>query len=80
VEPDETRLKVSQQVPSLRRWVTARPLLLVTGMMHLGAIALVATAITVERLAPRPERAARAGGPVIIVTGVVLIARAMGVA
>jgi predicted metal-binding membrane protein len=55
-------------------------LLLVTGMMNLGVIALVAGAITVERLAPRPERSARACGVVIILTGAVLIARALGVA
>jgi predicted metal-binding membrane protein len=54
--------------------------LLVTGVMDLGAMALVAAAITVERLAPRPERAARASGVVVIAVGALAIARALGLA
>jgi len=53
-------------------------LLLVTGMMNLAAIAVVAAAITVERLAPRPEWAGRACGAVVMLTGAGLIARALG--
>ena len=48
-------------------------LLLVTGMMNLGVIALVAAAITVERLAPAPRLVARTAGALIIVTGAVLV-------
>jgi predicted metal-binding membrane protein len=51
--------------------------LLVTGVMDLGAMAVVAAAITVERLAPRPERAARAAGVVLVAAGAVVIARAV---
>lgn len=52
-------------------------LLLVTGMMNLGAMALVAVAITLERLAPRPERVARAAGAIVIAAGALLVARAL---
>ena len=52
--------------------------LLVIGVMDLGAMAVVAAAITVERLAPAGERAARATGTVILGAGLVLIARAAG--
>ena len=55
-------------------------ILLVAGVMDLGAMAVVAAAITVERLAPRPESAARATGMVAIAAGAVLMARALGVA
>lgn len=51
--------------------------LLVTGVMDLGAMALVAAAITLERLASRPERAARACGVAVIAAGAVVIARAL---
>lgn len=51
--------------------------LLVVGVMNLGAMALVTAAITVERLAPAGERAARAIGAVVIGTGLFLIARAL---
>jgi predicted metal-binding membrane protein len=54
--------------------------LLVTGVMNLGATALVAIAISVERLAPRPERVARAAGVAIIAAGVFLIARGLAAA
>jgi predicted metal-binding membrane protein len=55
-------------------------ILLVIGVMDLRAMAVVASAITVERLAPAAERVARAMGAVIIGTGVFLIARAAGLA
>jgi predicted metal-binding membrane protein len=51
---------------------------LVIGVMDLRAMAAVAGAITVERLAPASERVARAIGAVIIGTGLFLIARAAG--
>jgi predicted metal-binding membrane protein len=52
--------------------------LLVTGVMSLGAMALVAAALTAERFAPRPERAARVTGALVIVAGVVVLTRALG--
>jgi predicted metal-binding membrane protein len=52
-------------------------LLLVTGVMSLNAMTIVAAAITVERLAPRPKRAARVTGVVIIAAGVLVVARAL---
>ena len=55
-------------------------ILLVTGVMDLGAMAAVAAAITVERLAPRPEHAAFAAGVVVIAVGAFVIARALGFA
>ena len=42
-------------------------------------MAVVATAITVERLAPAGERVARAIGAVVGVVGLFLIARAAGI-
>ncbi|HMH84221.1 MAG TPA: DUF2182 domain-containing protein [Gemmatimonadales bacterium] len=53
-------------------------ILLVMGVMDLRAMAVVAAAITVERLAPAGERVARATGAVVIGAGLVLIARAAG--
>jgi predicted metal-binding membrane protein len=53
-------------------------ILLVLGVMDLGAMAVVAVAITVERLAPAGERVARATGAVVVVAGLLLIARAVG--
>jgi len=50
--------------------------LLVIGMMDLRAMAMVAAAITLERLAPSGERVARAIGAVVIGAGLLLIARA----
>ena len=55
-------------------------ILLVIGVMDLRAMAVVAGAITVERLAPAAERVARAIGAVIIGSGLFLIARAAGFA
>jgi predicted metal-binding membrane protein len=45
--------------------------------MDLRAMALVAAAITVERLAPAGERVARVTGAVVIGAGLFLIARAV---
>lgn len=53
--------------------------LLVLGVMDLRAMALVAAAITLERLAPGGERVARATGAVAVGGGLLLIARAAGV-
>jgi predicted metal-binding membrane protein len=52
--------------------------LLVIGVMDLRAMAVVAAAITVERLAPAGERVARATGAVAVGAGLFLIARAVG--
>ena len=43
--------------------------LLVTDVMDLGAMGMVATAITVERLAPRSETAARASRVIVVAAG-----------
>lgn len=48
-------------------------ILLVTGVMDLGIMALVAAAITAERLAPRANRVAQALGVAIIVAGIIMI-------
>jgi predicted metal-binding membrane protein len=53
-------------------------ILLVIGVMDLRAMAVVTVAITVERIAPAGERAARAVGAVVIGAGLILIARAVG--
>jgi predicted metal-binding membrane protein len=53
-------------------------ILLVIGVMDLRAMAVVAAAITVERLAPAGERVARAIGAVAIGAGMVLIGQAAG--
>src|SRR3989449_5142151 len=53
-------------------------ILLVIGVMDLRAMAVVAAAITVERLAPAGERVARTTGIVVVGAGVFLIARAAG--
>jgi predicted metal-binding membrane protein len=53
-------------------------ILLVIGVMDLPAMAAVASAITVERLAPAGERVARAIGVALIGSGLFLIARAVG--
>jgi predicted metal-binding membrane protein len=55
-------------------------ILLATGMMYLSTMAIVTAAITVERLSPRPQHAARATGVVVIAAGVFVIARALSVA
>jgi predicted metal-binding membrane protein len=53
-------------------------ILLVIGVMNLPAMAVVATAITVERLGPAGERVARATGTIVVGAGLFLIARATG--
>ena len=53
-------------------------ILLVIGVMDLRAMAVVAAAITVERLAPAGERVARAIGAVAVGAGFFLVARAAG--
>ncbi|HUA77040.1 MAG TPA: DUF2182 domain-containing protein [Acetobacteraceae bacterium] len=50
--------------------------LLALGVMDLRAMAVVGAAITAERLAPEGERVARAVGAVVVVAGLVLMARA----
>ena len=54
-------------------------ILLVAGVMNLGAMAAVAAVITVERFAPTGERAARVVGAAIVALAVFLIARAAAV-
>jgi predicted metal-binding membrane protein len=53
-------------------------ILLVLGVMDLRAMAMVAAAITVERLAPAGERVARTIGAVVVGAGLFLIARGAG--
>jgi predicted metal-binding membrane protein len=53
-------------------------ILLVIGVMDLRAMAVVAAAITVERLAPAGERVARITGTVVVGAGLFLIVRAAG--
>ena len=55
-------------------------ILLVAGVMDLGVMAIVAAAITGERLAPRPQRVTRAAGVAVIAAGAVVVARALGAA
>ena len=54
-------------------------ILLVIGVMDLPAMAVVAAAITAERLAPAGARVARAIGAVVVVAGLFLITRAAGI-
>jgi len=53
-------------------------ILLVIGVMDLRAMAVVAAAITAERLAPAGQYVARAIGAVVVGAGLSLIARAVG--
>jgi predicted metal-binding membrane protein len=55
-------------------------ILLVVGIMDLRAMAVVTAVITVERLVPDGERAARIIGAFVVTTGLVLTARATGLA
>jgi predicted metal-binding membrane protein len=55
-------------------------ILLVIGVMDLRAMAVVAAATTLERLAPDRERVTRAIGAVAVAAGLCLIARAAGLA
>lgn len=52
--------------------------LLVSGIMNLFVIAIVAIAITLERVAPAPRRVAQAIGLIMIATGLILIAHIGG--
>jgi predicted metal-binding membrane protein len=54
-------------------------ILLVIGVMDLPAMAVVAAAITAERLAPAGERVARVIGAVVVAAGLFLITRAAGI-
>ena len=54
-------------------------ILLVIGVMDLPAMAVVAAAITAERLAPAGERVARVIGAVVVFAGLFLITRAAGI-
>jgi predicted metal-binding membrane protein len=58
--------------------ISLMAILLVIGVTNLGAMAVVAAAITVERLAPAGERVARAIGALVVGAGLFLIARAAG--
>jgi hypothetical protein len=53
--------------------------LAVAGVMDVGAMAIVAAAITLERVVPRPELVARAAGLAMIAAGVLMIVRAIRV-
>ena len=53
-------------------------ILLVIGVMDLGAMAAVTAAITAERLAPAGDDLARATGFIVLAAGLILIARAAG--
>jgi len=53
-------------------------ILLVIGVMDLHVMAVVAAAITIERLTPAGERVAQATGAVVVGAGLFLIARAAG--
>jgi len=52
-------------------------LLLVTGVMDLAVMAAVAAGITLERLAPCPERIARTAGLIVVAAGAIAIAAAL---
>jgi predicted metal-binding membrane protein len=52
-------------------------ILLVLGVMDVGAMAVVTAAVTCERLAPPGGRAARTVGVLVVAAGLVLVARAV---
>jgi predicted metal-binding membrane protein len=54
--------------------------LLAVGVMDLRAMAAVTAAITAERLTPAGERIARATGAIAVAAGLLLTARAAGLA
>jgi predicted metal-binding membrane protein len=54
--------------------------LVVVGVMNLVVMAIVTVAITAERLAPNPERAARAAGVLVLLAGAFAIVRFLGTA
>jgi hypothetical protein len=74
----EDRVKENHGNPKQQPKKSSRGLLVV-GAMNLAAMAILAAAITIERIAPRPAIAARAAGTVAIVVGVVATARALRV-
>ena len=53
-------------------------ILLVIGVMNVGAMAVVAAAITTERLMPAGQRVARIIGAIIITTGLLIVALEVG--
>jgi predicted metal-binding membrane protein len=53
-------------------------ILLVMGVMDLGVMAVVGTAMIAERFAPDGERVARAIGVLVVCAGVRLLAQAAG--
>lgn len=55
-------------------------ILLATGVMDLGIMAIVTAAITIERLSPRLQHAHRAVGVGIISAGILVTVRAFGIA
>jgi predicted metal-binding membrane protein len=50
--------------------------LLVLGVMNLGAMAVIAVLVNVERLTPGNRRVARAVGIIVIVAGLLVMLRA----
>jgi predicted metal-binding membrane protein len=67
---------IEMQQPALARAVPIAVGVVVIGVMDLRAMAVVAAAITIERLAPAGERVAQAIGAVVVGAGLFLIARA----
>jgi predicted metal-binding membrane protein len=53
--------------------------LLVTGVMNVAGMAMIAAAITAERIAPRPGLVARVAGAALLAAGALAIARALRV-
>lgn len=53
-------------------------ILLVLGVMDLGAMTAVAAVITIERVLPAGERIAHVAGTVVVASGLMLMARAVG--
>jgi len=66
------------QFSAWKGWAGLMAILLVVGVMDLGAMAVVTAAITVERVSLAGERVARAVGAVVVGAGLFLIARAAG--
>jgi predicted metal-binding membrane protein len=70
--------KVPPRVASDRAFFSGLIAILpVVGVMDLRATAVVAAAITVERLAPAGERVARAIGAIVVGAGLFLLVRAL---
>lgn len=53
--------------------------LLVLGVMNLTAMAIVTAAITIERFTPRPERAVRITGVIVVAAAAIIIVRTLGI-